>query len=364
MEKKLCDRLIDALLLRGGAILPQKAQATYDLLEELFAPEEAELACTMPLDLQTAEKIAEGAEKSLDESTGILERMADKGLVFATEKSGTTLYRLMPLAPGIYEYQFMAGEVSERARKLACLFDEVTPVSGNESASFSAPSFPFSRVLPVEKELESELNVQPYERVSEYLRKAEHIAVSTCYCRHHAELMGKPCDRPKEVCMSVGPGAKYAAERGFGRLISTEEALRILEVSEEAGLVHCTSNTSKYIDFICNCCICHCAILHRHKAMRKVNLGQPSNYLVEVDRERCDLCETCVERCPMDAFSVIENELERDARLCMGCGLCVSTCPSEALRMVPREEHQVPPRGQRELFAAMAASIQKGEVES
>ena len=54
MKKELYDRLIDALLLRGGAILPQKAQATYDLLEELFAPEEAELACTMPLDLQTA----------------------------------------------------------------------------------------------------------------------------------------------------------------------------------------------------------------------------------------------------------------------------------------------------------------------
>lgn len=357
MKKELCDRLVDALLLRGGAILPQKSQATYDLLEELFAPEEAELACTMPLDLQTAEKIAENAGRSVDESTAILESMADKGLVFAIDKGGPTLYRLMPLAPGIYEYQFMAGEVSERAKKLARLFDEVTPVSGNESASFNAPRFPFSRVLPIEKELESELNVQPYEKISEYLKNAQHIAVSTCYCRHHAELMGKPCDKPKEVCMSVGPGAKFAAERGFGRLISTEEALRILEVSEEAGLVHCTSNTSKYIDFICNCCICHCAILHQHKDLRKVNLGQPSNYVVVVDPGRCDLCETCIDRCPMDAFSISDNRIERDDHLCIGCGLCVSTCPSEALRMVAREEHQTPPKGQRELFAAMAASL-------
>jgi len=361
MGSDLCDRLIDALLLRGGAILPQKVQVTYDLLEELFAPEEAELACTMPLELATAETIAEGAGRGLEESISILESMADKGLVFALQKGGPTLYRLMPLAPGIYEYQFMAGEVSERAKKLARLFDELTPVTGNESASFDAPRFPFSRVLPVEKELDNELNVQPYEKVSEYLKNAEHIAVSMCYCRHHAELTGNPCDKPKEVCMSVGPGAKYAAERGFGRLISTDEALRILELSEEAGLVHCTSNTSKYIDFICNCCICHCAILHQHKAMRKVNLGQPSNYLVEVDPGRCDLCETCIERCPMDAFSIVDNALERDAVLCMGCGLCVSTCPSEALRMVAREEHHTPPKGQRELFAAMAASLQKGE---
>jgi ferredoxin len=361
MNKELCDRLIDALLLRGGAILPQKVQATYDLLGELFAPEEAELACAMPLELAAADKIAESAGQSQDEAAPILERMADKGLVFAIDRGGIMFYRLMPLAPGIYEYQFMAGEVSDRAKKLARLFDEVTPVSGKDSASFNAPGFPFSRVLPVEKEIENELNVQPYEKISEYLRKADHIAVSTCYCRHHAELMDKPCDKPKEVCMSVGPGAKYAAERGFGRLISTDEALRILKASEEAGLVHCTSNTSKYIDFICNCCICHCAILHQHKALRKVNLGQPSNYVVEVDLGQCDLCETCIERCPMDALSVGDNQIERDAVLCMGCGLCVSSCPSEALRMIPREDHQTPPAGQRELFAAMAASLQKSE---
>ena len=361
MKKELCDRLIDALLLRGGAILPQKVQATYDLLEELFAPEEAELACTMPLELATAERIAEGAGRSVDASTTILESMADKGLVFSLEKGGATLYRLMALAPGIYEYQFMAGEVSERAKKLARLFDECTWISGKGSAAFNSPSFPFSRVLPVEKEIKSGLNVQPYEKISQYIKNADYLAVSTCYCRHHAELVGSACEKPKEVCMSVGPGAKYAAERGFGRLISTEEALRILEVSEEAGLVHCSSNTSKYIDFICNCCICHCAILQHHKDMRKNKLAAPSNYLVEVDQGICDLCETCMERCPMDAFSIGDNKIKRDAQLCIGCGLCVSTCPSEALRMVPREEHQTPPTGQRELFAAMAASLQKSE---
>lgn len=359
MEKGLCDRLIDALLLRGGAILPQRVQATYDLLDELFAPEEAELACTMPVELATAEKIAAGAGKDVDRATAILESMADKGLVFAIEKGGAMVYRLMALAPGIYEYQFMSGEVSERARKLARLFDECTPVSGKGEDAFFAPSFPFSRVLPVEKEIESGLNVQPYEKISEYIKNAKYVAVSTCYCRHHAELVGSPCDKPKEVCLSVGPGAKYADERGFGRLISTEEALRILEVSEEAGLVHCTSNTSKYIDFICNCCICHCAILQHHRDMHKKKLAAPSNYIVEVDTERCDLCETCVDRCPMDAFSISGDQIERDAQLCIGCGLCVSTCPSEALRMVPREGRQTPPAGQKELFAAMAASLQK-----
>ncbi len=361
MKKELGDRLVDALVARGGTILPQKVPATYELLEELFTSEEAELACTMPMELATADKIAEGAGKVMDDTTAILESMADKGLVFAFEKGGAALYRLMALAPGIYEYQFMAGEVSDRARKLAQLFDECTLISGKGAHSFDVPSFPFSRVLAVEQELENGLNVQPYEKISEYIRNAEHVAVSTCYCRHHGELVGNPCDKPKEVCLSVGPGAKYAAERGFGRLISIDEALGVLKKSEEAGLVHCTSNTSKYIDFICNCCICHCAILQHQRDLLKVKLADPSNYLVAVDQERCDLCETCIERCPIDAFSVRDNRIERDAQLCIGCGLCVSTCPSEALSMMAREEHQTPPRGQKELFAAMAASLQKGE---
>jgi len=362
MKMELWERLVDSLLSRGGTILPQKVPATYDLLKELFAPEEAELACTMPLELATAERIAEGGGKGVDDATALLESMADKGLVFCLERGGSTLYRLMALAPGIYEYQFMAGEISERAKKLARLFDECTLISGKEGTdAFNVPPFPFSRVFPVEKELKSGLNVHPYEKLSEYIKKAEHVAVSTCYCRHHGELVGRPCDKPKEVCLSVGPGAKFAAERGFGRLISTEEALRVLEVSEEAGLVHCSSNTSKYIDFICNCCICHCAILQHHKDMQKNKLADPSNYVVELDQERCDLCETCIERCPMDVFTMNDNRIEGNVQMCIGCGLCVSTCPSEALSMVARKEQQTPPRGQKELFAAMAASLQKSE---
>jgi electron transport complex protein RnfB len=361
MEKKLCDRLIDALALRGGAIIPQKNQATYELMEELFAPEEAELACTMPFEPATAETIAQSADFEASASTDILENMANKGLVFAHEKKGAILYSVMSLAPGIYEYQFMAGEFSERTKRLARLFDECTPVSGKQ-ADYSAPSFPFSRVLTIEKEIESGISVHPYQKISEYLKNAEHVSVSTCYCRHHAELVGDKCDKPKEVCMSLGPAAKFTADRGFGRLISTEEALQILEKSEEAGLIHCSSNTSKYVDFICNCCICHCAILQHHKDMRENKLAAPSNYVVALNQEACDLCETCIERCPMDAFSMVDDEIVSDTELCIGCGLCVSTCPSEALKMVVREENpEMPPKGLIELYTAMAASMQKNE---
>ena len=86
----------------------------------------------MPFQAATAETIAQGTGRNVSESAAILESMADKGLVFVHEKGGVPFYRLMSLAPGIYEYQFMSGEVSERAKRLARLFDECTPVAGKE----------------------------------------------------------------------------------------------------------------------------------------------------------------------------------------------------------------------------------------
>ncbi len=361
MGNEVYDRLIDALAFRGGAIYPQKVPAFFELLEELFTPEEAELACLMPLERAPVERIAEIAGRTVEESLALLDSMANKGLVFHVDKGGTIYYRLNALGPGIFEYQFMSGEVSERTKKLARLFEECSPVTGKESGAYSLPTFPFSRVLPVEKEIETGVNVQPYEKVSEYIKNAEHISVSTCYCRHHAELVENPCDKPKETCITFGPSAKFVAERGFGRLVSKEEALHILELSEEAGLVHCANNTSKYLDFMCNCCICHCAILQHHKDLTKTNIAAPSNYVAEVDRDSCDSCEICLDRCPMEALSMDDDTIKQNTRLCIGCGLCVSTCPQGSLKMVPREELQTPPRDVRELEARMIESIQQNK---
>jgi electron transport complex protein RnfB len=149
------------------------------------------------------------------------------------------------------------------------------------------------------------------------------------------------------------------AERGFARLVSKEEAKKILDVSEEAGLVHCSSNTSAYVDFICNCCVCHCGILQTIKDSQRLSQGASSGYIVEADAETCVACGTCIDRCPMDALTLNDGVIERDASGCIGCGLCVSACPTGALRMVTRSPHATPPADRRELMLSMAASVQK-----
>lgn len=56
---------------------------------------------------------------------------------------------------------------------------------------------------------------------------------------------------------------------------------------------------------------------------------------VSIDKQRCTICEMCVNNCPVDAFSLIKNG---DAvsigflyQRCVGCKLCESLCPEKAI---------------------------------
>ena len=47
--------------------------------------------------------------------------------------------------------------------------------------------------------------------------------------------------------------ADYSIERGTGRKLTNEEAVRILEMCEEQGLVHVAENKQGVGHVICNC---------------------------------------------------------------------------------------------------------------
>lgn len=59
---------------------------------------------------------------------------------------------------------------------------------------------------------------------------------------------------------------------------------------------------------------------------------------VEVNKDRCTLCMSCVSACPANALQ--DNQQAPQLRFfeknCVQCGLCVSTCPEKALNLVPR----------------------------
>ena len=61
------------------------------------------------------------------------------------------------------------------------------------------------------------------------------------------------------------------------------------------------------------------------------------------DPELCTNCETCLERCQMDAIESGDEHVTIISHRCIGCGLCVPTCPSEAITLKPRSDAPEPP---------------------
>jgi ferredoxin len=59
---------------------------------------------------------------------------------------------------------------------------------------------------------------------------------------------------------------------------------------------------------------------------------------IEVDRDKCTLCMSCVSACPANALQ--DNPLQPQLRFieknCVQCGLCASTCPEKAIALKPR----------------------------
>ena len=67
-----------------------------------------------------------------------------------------------------------------------------------------------------------------WERATGLLEEADGIAVSYCYCRHKAEHLGKRCDAPMEICLSLNGGAEFVQRRGFGRAIERGRLAHLL----------------------------------------------------------------------------------------------------------------------------------------
>jgi Pyruvate/2-oxoacid:ferredoxin oxidoreductase delta subunit len=328
-----------------------ESQHLLEILRMIFDEEEARLALDLPMYLEEIGSIVERTGRDEEELRAMLERMADKGLVFVRDKGDKRYYNLLPLVPGIFEMQFMKGEVNPRKRKIAELFDRYYDEGWGEQ-SFSSKTA-LARVMMVEEEIPRGEEVLPYEKVSEFIKDDVYMALTTCFCRHEAELLDRSCGAPKDVCMAIGPGAEFLVERGFARKADKEEMLDALDRAEKAGLVHITDNIRDKITFICNCCGCCCGFLG---TMTRLNISgaiATSRYLAAADSDLCNGCETCLDFCQMKAIRVDDDLAVVDANRCIGCGQCVFNCPSQAMSVLAREDWKEPAGNLAELGIAV-----------
>jgi electron transport complex protein RnfB len=363
MDKTLLTGLCSSLNKLGGMIPALPCPELFELLEELFTEEEAEIAAQMPPAALSVEDLAQRLGRPAAEILPLLESMADKATVLTREKDGVVLYRLLAIMPGMFEFQFMRGTTSTRDRQLARKFKnylELAEPMVAKTLSAAKAVTPPTRIIPVEKTIQATQTVYTFDQLSRYIDSADSIAVGHCFCRHQADLLGEQsCDAPRECCMNFGPGARYTAERGITRMITKEEAHRILSECEAHGLVHLSSNTSDFLEYLCNCCSCHCDLLKKLKETDKPIWIASSGYLAKVDGNLCESCRTCVEHCQVSAIAMNEEEIAVvDENRCIGCGACAHLCPAEAISMEVHPNVPAPPADGRALRKAILKGIE------
>jgi len=324
-----------------------------EILKRLFTPEEAELALNLTPMPESLEALAARLGRDKDQLGQMLEGMANKGLIFSIEQQGVRLYNLVPLLPGIYEFQ-----VNRIDAEFARLFDDYYSTALGKEV-FGSQS-PWMRVIPVEREIPAEVQIYPYEKVSEIIKAADSICLAECICRKERKLVGGGCDAPTDNCLIFSHWGRYYIERGLGREISKEEAIEVLNKAEEAGLVHCSMNVQMGHFAICNCCGCCCAILRGITQLKNPRAVAKSNYIIQLDTEACVGCGVCVERCHVKAFSPGDGAVELDSERCIGCGVCIITCPNEALSLKQREDTTTPFKDLEE--ALMTIAQEKGKL--
>ena len=302
------------------------------ILEKIFSKEEASLLPNLRMKFETAESISQRTGIDAGYLKIMLPIMSDKGQLFGVSFGDVSLYKALPFVFGIYEFQ-----VRRIDSELAGLCDEYFKEAFGKEFFGRSPAL--MKVIPIGIDMKENTSIEPYESVASLIEGAKAWAVNDCICKKEKMLNGKQCEKPMEVCLAFAPVEHIFDDGKSGRPITKEDAYRILKISEEAGLVHMTSNVRSGHFYICNCCKCCCGPLSNYIATSK-NAAAKSSFTAAVDAGLCTSCGTCAERCQADAVEIADHAVIED---CIGCGLCVSTCPSGAISMVRREKEDTLP---------------------
>ncbi|WP_300667853.1 4Fe-4S dicluster-binding protein [Desulfoluna sp.] len=304
------------------------------ILKRIFTEEEAQIFCILRLTYETAEQITERTGWPLEGLNDNLIRMWEKGQIFGIDFGGVYVFRMAAWVFGIYEFQLKTFD-----REMAELCKAYEESFAHEFFNVSPP---LMHVLPVEEEVDGGGEVLPFDQVSSIIEKGKSFGLADCICKVEQGLLGHPCTKPVEVCISIAPIPGFFDNHPWAiRPITKEKAFEVLKTSEEAGLVHMTNNFQNGHFYICNCCGCCCGILRNAKKFG-VSHAIHSNFTAVIDEAACLSCGLCAEeRCQLDAIEEVEDAYRINPDKCIGCGLCISTCPAEAVSLVRKAEADI-----------------------
>jgi len=325
--------MADAYVVLAGKLGYAESERLKKVLKRLMDKEEAEIVASLPCPVA---ELAQKLGKTEDAVNGMLKGLFEKGVVFMTSKGYQFARDMFQLHDGTATDVRLDGVWG---RELLDLWEDFFQAEwyADWAKSVQTWQMPLWRAIPARKAISGGTKLLPSEDVEAILDKATRFALAHCSCRRIAER----CDFPTEVCLQVNRAAEYAITRGTGKELTKDEAMKIMDVAEEAGLIHSVYNHSGVPNVICNCCTDCCVFYYPLIKYGVLERGvAKSRFQAEVDKAVCKGCQTCVERCPFEAVEMVkipgEKKLKAQVRSekCFGCGVCAVGCESEAIRLV------------------------------
>jgi len=338
----------------------------FSILKVLMQEKEAQTISQLPIKPFSAASAAKILHRPLPETTEILDELASRALLVDVQKpDGETMYMLPPPMAGFFEFSLMRVRTDIDQKVLAELFYQYLNVEEDFVRDlFVEGETKMTKVFVNEDALvkSQELFILDYERASTMIKQASHLGVGMCYCRHKMEHMGKACDAPMEICMTLGNVAASLIKHGHAREVTVKETMALLEKAWDHNLVQIAENQQNDIPFICNCCGCCCEALLAVQRFGTMNSINTTNFLPVVQIERCTGCKLCIKACPVNAISLENNKAVIDQNICLGCGVCVRACHTGAMKLVARDQRVITPVNSVHRVALMA--IERGSLQN
>lgn len=315
------------------------------ILKKVFTPGEAELATSLRLVAEPAREIAGRCGMPEKDVSGLLESMADKGLIYPMRGKGEALYMALSWMPGVLETQLDSVD-----QELADLLFRYNP---DYFAGWLERDTQMFRVIPVDTAIDATPEVETYERIRELVKRQEYLSVMPCLCRKAQGELDADCERPHETCFVFGPFSRHFVESGDARYVTVSEALDILDSCEESALVLQPVN-AKELNGMCCCCSCCCMMLREIRRLPRPAEVVQSSFRARIDPASCNGCGTCLDRCQIEGISEDGDIYAIDTDRCIGCGLCVPYCPQGAITLVRRGDAESVPANIFETLARIA----------